>query len=316
LPGAGSSAVATGPAGEVYSAGAGGMPVYRLDTDCVVTPLTPFGHDFRGIAVAPGDDLYVSDATANRIWRIPARAPGGSVPMSLQWAGIVNGATLRPRSVAVQTRGMFGIPITVWESANENPAPGEIVAINGMCLGPLRYSPGTTGSSGRVATAIGDIQVLFNGVAAPLLSASPNQLVAVVPYEMAGASSVAVEVRYHGQRADVPLDTAVTSVGIFPVAHAHYARGSTVSLSITGGGQTNPPGVTGQVAGDPTPQPAAAVQVKVGGVAAEVLSAAADPGTIGVTRIAFRIPPGLNPGPATITVTVGPSSDSISVQLN
>src|ERR1017187_1957866 len=80
--------------------------------------------------------------------------------------------------------------------------------------------------------------------------------------------------------------------------------------------QTNPPGVTGQFAGNPAPQPAAAVQVNVGGVAAEVLSAAADPGTIGVTRVAFRIPPGLSPGPATITVTVGPSSDSIPARLN
>ena len=315
LPGAGSSALATGPSGEIYSAGGGFLS--RLDTDCTVTPLTGFGNDLGGIAIAPGGDLYVSDPTANRIWRIPGRAPGGgSVPMSLQPAGIVNGATLRPRSVAVQTRGMFGMTITVYQSANENPAPGEIVAINGMCLGPLRFSPGTTDSSGRLATAIGDIQVLFNGVAAPLLSASPNQLIAVVPYEMAGASSLAVQVQYHGQRADVPLDTAVTSVGIFPVANATFARGSTVSLSITGGGQTNPPGVTGQVAGNPTPQPAAAVQVKVGGVAADVLSAAADPGTIGVTRVAFRIPPGLSPGPATITVTVGPSSDSISARLN
>jgi uncharacterized protein (TIGR03437 family) len=316
LPGAGGNALATGPTGEVYSAGAGGAPVSRLDSDCAVTPLTPFGNDFRGIAVAPGGDLYISDATANRIWRIPGRAPGGAVSMSLQPAGIVNGATLRPRSVAVQTRVFPGIFITVYESENENPAPGEIIAINGMCLGPLRFSPGTTDSSGRVATTIGDIQVLFNGVAAPLLSASPNQLIAVVPYEMAGAASAAVQVRYHGQRADVPLDTAVTSVGIFPVANARYARGSTVSLSITGGGQTNPPGVTGQVAGNPTPQPAAAVQVKVGGVAAEVLAAAADPGTIGVTRVTFRIPPGLSPGPTTITVAVGPSSDSISAQLN
>lgn len=57
------------------------------------------------------------------------------------------------------------------EPANENPAPGEIVAFNGMCLGPLQFSQGTTDASGRVATAIGDIQVSFNGVAAPLLSA-------------------------------------------------------------------------------------------------------------------------------------------------
>src|SRR5207245_11789933 len=121
--------------------------------------------------------------------------------------------------------------------------------------------------------------------------------------------------QYHGQRVSVALNTAVTSVGIFPVANA-YAIGSTVSLSITGVGQTNPSGVTGQVAGNPAPQPTAEVQVNVGGVTAEVLSATADPGTIGVTRVTFRIPPGLSPGSTTITVTVGPSSDSIRAQLN
>ena len=184
-----------------------------------------------------------------------------------------------------------------------------------MCLGPLQFSKGTTDSSGRVATAIGDTPVLFNGVAAPLLSAGPNQVIAVVPHDTAGASSADVQVRYHGQRVAVPLTSAVTSVGIFPVANATHARGSTASLSITGAGQTKPPGVTGQVAGDIQPQPAAAVQVKVGGVAAEVLSAAADPGSIGVTRVTFRIPPDLSPGPTTITVAVGESSDSIPAQL-
>jgi uncharacterized protein (TIGR03437 family) len=316
LPGDGSGALATGPMGEVYFSDGGGS-LSRLDHDCTVTPLTGSANELRGIAVAPGGDLYVSDFAANRIWRIPARAPGGgSVPISLAPAGIVNGATLRPREVLVQPASMFGPPFPVYAAENENPAPGEIVAISGTCLGPLQFTQGNTDSSGRVATAIGDIQVFFNGVAAPLLSAAPNQLFAVVPYEMAGASSAAAQVQYHGQSAGVSLNPSVTSVGIFPVANATYARGSTVSLSITGAGQTNPPGVTGQVAGNPAPQPVAQVQVTVGGVAAEVLSAAADPGTIGVTRIAFRIPPGLNPGPTGITVAVGASSDSISAVLN
>lgn len=85
----------------------------------------------------------------------------------------------------------------------------------------------------------------------------------MVPYETAGASPAAAEVQYHGQRTGVSLNTAVTSVGIVPVANATYARGSTVSLWITGAGQTSPPGVTGQVAGNPGPQPVAAIQVTV-----------------------------------------------------
>jgi sugar lactone lactonase YvrE len=83
-------AIVAGPAGEVYFSGKR-SPLSRLDPDCAVTPLIAFGNDLGGIAVAPGGDLYVSDTAGNSIWRIPARAPGGaSVPLSLEFAGIVN----------------------------------------------------------------------------------------------------------------------------------------------------------------------------------------------------------------------------------
>ena len=306
-------ALAVGPAGEIYFT----ANLSRLDPDCTVTPLTPTYSDLRGIAVSPGGDLVVAATTGNRVWRIPARAPGGgSVPMSVNSAGVVNGATLRPRTVEVQTySGAFRIPITEWVPANENPAPGERIAIGGVCLGPLRASQGTIDASGHLSTAIGDLQVLFNNTPAPLISANPNQLMVVIPYEIAGASKADMRVQYHGQQVPVSLDTSANSVGIFPVARPYFAAGSTAFLLITGAGQTNPPGVTGLIAPAPGPQPLAAVTVTVGGENAEVLSAAAEPGTIGATRVTFRIPADLPSGSTTIKIAVGNSSDSIAATI-
>jgi uncharacterized protein (TIGR03437 family) len=138
--------------------------------------------------------------------------------MSLEPAGIVNGATLRPRLVAVQTTfGMFAIPITRYDPVNENPAPGEVIAIRGQCLGPLRFSEATVDAGGRLPTTLAGIEVLINGVPAPLLSAGPNQLNAVVPYEVAASATADLEVRYRGATVGARLETAVASVGIFPV---------------------------------------------------------------------------------------------------
>jgi uncharacterized protein (TIGR03437 family) len=285
LPGGG--ALAVGPRGEVYSAAGGSLS--RLDSSCAVTHFASISNgDLRGVAVGPNGDVYASDAAANRIWRVPARpAGGGNIPLSLLTpASVVSGATLRPRTVQRVVRSRFG-EITIFESANENVAPGEIVSIAGQCLGPLRFTQGPSDET----------QVSFDGVAAPLLSTTPNQLVAIVPYEIAGRSSTTMEVRYRDQHARVELQTAATSVGIFPVRNAEFARGSTVSLRITGAGAIDPSGRT-----------VAPVQVTVAGRAAEDVSATAE-------LVTFRIPQDLSAGIALVTIRVGDSSDSIQARI-
>jgi uncharacterized protein (TIGR03437 family) len=74
---------------------------------------------------------------------------------------------------------------------------------------------------------------------------------------------------------------------------------------ITGEGQTDAD----------THAPLAPVQVKIGDTAAEIISVRPDPGTIGSTRVTFRIPDELPAGAARITVTVGSSSNSIPAQI-
>jgi len=296
--------LAAGPAGEIYS---GIKGVSRFDPDCTVSSTTfPYSFAVQSIAVGPAGDLYVSDGTGNRIWQIPPLPHGSTVPLSLGL--VVNGATLRGGFITVKTPFFPGGYIEVTEEVNETPAPGEIVAVNGMCLGPLQFSQG-------LSSNLNSVQISFSGVAAPILSASPNQLLVQVPYETPLTGTASLTVQYQSQHATAALTPEIASVHIFPVANATYVRGDTVSLLITGAGQTVPASITGQIAGDPGPQPAMPVHVTVGGEAAQVLFAAADAGSIGTTRVTFRIPSDLNPGKTTILVAVGPSSDTITAQL-
>lgn len=80
--------------------------------------------------------------------------------------------------------------------------------------------------------------------------------------------------------------------------------GSILVFYVTGEGQTNPPGVDGQLANGVYPQ--ASVQVLIGGVqASEVPYAGAAPGfTAGLMQVNVRIPPGVAPGAAVPLVVV------------
>ena len=77
-------------------------------------------------------------------------------------------------------------------------SPGEIVTLWGVDLGPEAGGGARLDSSGRLATSIGDTQVLFDGVAAPLTYAGKNQVNAVVPYGVAANSETRVQVQYRG----------------------------------------------------------------------------------------------------------------------
>jgi hypothetical protein len=74
---------------------------------------------------------------------------------------------------------------------------GEIVTIFGSNLGPATIAGPVLDSNGLVSTQIDNTQVLFDGVPAPVIFASANQLSAVVPYEVQGSTQVMVS--YNGQ---------------------------------------------------------------------------------------------------------------------
>jgi len=293
-------------------AGSATGPLMALTRDCLLTTLVPFGPGnatfqagFGGIAVAPNGDLYVADSGGNQIWRIPARPLDRSpAALTLPPVSVLNGATEMPRYITPAC-SFFCLPYT-----NEAVAPGEAVVIQGYCLGPMRNLAEQTDENGFVATVLGETQVTFDGVPAPLIAVNSGQIVAVVPYESAGSTSQTMVVSYHGASQSVALGAVAASPGIFPNFSGAASAGSEFTIYATGGGQTVPPGVTGKPPSDSLPVPALPVSISIDGSPADLLYAGAVPGYIGIFRITFRVPDGTAPGQHTLTLMVGGASTS------
>lgn len=210
-------------------------------------------------------------------------------------------------------------------------APGEIVTLAGSGIGPATAASLALDSDGNVATSLASVQVMFNGVPAPLVFVSKSQINAVVPYQVAGASALTAQVSYRGQTSNaLPLTPAASVPGIFTydgsglgqaamlnqdnsyctAAHP-AAKGSYVVMFMTGEGQTNPGGVTGKVTGTAssgplTPQPTLPVTVTIGGQPANVMFYGEAPGMVsGVMQLNVQVPATVPSGPVPISVTVG-----------
>ena len=94
-------------------------------------------------------------------------------------------------------------------------SPGAIVSIFGSFLGPPVLSADYS-TLGLFPTVFGNTTVTFNGIAAPLLYVSPNQIDAVVPYEIAGQKAAQVVVSHYRQDSEPFAATVVeTSPAIF-----------------------------------------------------------------------------------------------------
>jgi uncharacterized protein (TIGR03437 family) len=208
--------------------------------------------------------------------------------------------------------------------ANDPLAPGEIVAIFGQKLGPKAITIGSFDANGMMGSQLGSTQVTFNGVPAPLVYTSSGAIAAIVPYEVAGADSLAVQVTYSGKVSAVQtVPAANTAPGVFSadssgsgpgaILNADYSlnspdhpasSGGVVVVYATGGGQTNPPAVTGamttrasSLTGD--------VAVTVGGQPAEVLYAGNAGGEVaGAVQLNLRLPDGVT-GTVPVVVTIG-----------
>jgi len=212
-------------------------------------------------------------------------------------------------------------------------SPGEIVTVKGTGLGPaLGVSASLVG--GKFPTAWSGTQVLFDGVAGPIIYTSGVQVNAIAPYSIAGKASTQVQVVYNsvassavqvpvvasapalfttgggtGQGAILDQNTSVNSTS------NPAAPGDQIVLYGTGEGQTNPAGVDGQLAASVYPKPVLPVSVTIGGVNAAVAYAGAAPSLVaGVLQINVIVPAGLQ-GNQPVVVTVGNNASPAGVTV-
>lgn len=217
-------------------------------------------------------------------------------------------------------------------------APGEMIAIDGADLGPAAVAdnPASVAQTGKLSSQLGGTQVMINGTAAPLLSASQGEVTAVVPDTAAGQSDITLEVQYQGQSTPkIVIPVVAVAPGLFTMNGAGNgqgailnedetinsatnpaARGSIVALFGTGQGQTDPAWPADELASAPYPQIAGTVTVKIGGQTADVLYAGAAPTLAAVFQVNVRIPAGIQPGTQVpVVVNIGSAQTQPGVTL-
>jgi amidase len=209
-------------------------------------------------------------------------------------------------------------------------APGEMVAISGSGLGPAQAATASVTTNNHLDTVAGATRALFDGIPAPIVSAQSNQIVAVVPYGVAGKTSVQLRVETGGQTSG-PLAIQVTGVapGIFTdqalgngsplVLNGDgsrnsqtnaAAKGSNITLYVTGEGITTPPAfatspVDGLLASAPLTTPVQAVVIGVNNAGVNVLFAGAAPGLAGMMQVNAQLDPNTPSGPVPLVAAVG-----------
>jgi uncharacterized protein (TIGR03437 family) len=238
-----------------------------------------------------------------------------------------------PAPVVVRAPDHFTGPIS----------PGEIVIVHAAGLGPAVLTGAQLDDAGNVTTGLGGARVLFDGLPAPLAYAVSGDIMAVVPYEIAGRGTTEVVVEYGGERsAPARLSLVDSGPALFTLdssGHGQAAilnelgccnsvvnpakRGTVATLYATGEGQTAPPGITGGVSfySRPAdyPAPRLPVRVTVGGEPAEIVWAGEAPHAVtGLFQVNFRVPPHAPVGdrvPITLTIGDAPSPSGVTMAV-
>lgn len=216
----------------------------------------------------------------------------------------------RVQVVPGQSMGPFaGCVVDAAGFTNEQTvSPGAIVTIFGSALGPSQ-GVGFQLVNGQVPTSLGGTQVLVNGEPAPILYSSYWQLNVILPYSLEIRTMPTIQVVSSGTPANQWSNSRVQSAGIslFRVNNSAAALnqdgtlsspqnpaqpGSTVMLFGTGGGQTVPPSVAGEITPLVLRPLASTPQAQIGAREPLIVQyAGAAPGLVsGVTQINVTLP--------------------------
>jgi len=188
---------------------------------------------------------------------------------------------------------------------------GEVVEIIGKGLGPEQAAGAQLTSFGTLSTSLSGVQVIFNGIAAPLISVQSQRILAIVPYYLSqGAVQSIVQVVTGSATTPVfPINVVAASPAIFSQdgsgtgpaavlnedgtlnspANPAY-KGSVISIFCTGLGTVMQEVGDGTINKDVTPTPAGHVVASVGGYLADILFVGGAPGQVyGVFQVNARL---------------------------
>ena len=225
-------------------------------------------------------------------------------------------------------------------------SPGEIITIFGLGLGPAAltlFDP--SAPSPQIPTALPsatpNTAITVNSTAAPILYTSANQVSAIVPYGLSGATADVV-ISYAGVASQpVTLNLAATNPAVYTFdasgrgqgavlnfnantndyttnSSANAAvRGQTVVLYVTGIGATSSASANTLIPATPPVTPIATPTVTIGAQAASVLGAASPVGSVpGLLQLNITVPANAPTGAAVpIVVSIGGIDSQLGVTM-
>ena len=211
------------------------------------------------------DATYLGDTAGGNVTFI-----GGLVPLS-------DGTVLiawRDSPIGVVSKVQFGaggwtapaclsndVLNSATQSGLDGIAPGELISLTGFGIGPdtgVAYQPD---AQGNVPAQLAGVQVLFDGIAVPILYVQSRQINAIAPAGLTVNGTTQVMVKYNNQQFGPAVAQVIFGYpGIFRLQIGQSAqavalnqdgtlngpanpapRGSVVAVWGTGYGQTNPP---------------------------------------------------------------------------
>jgi uncharacterized protein (TIGR03437 family) len=269
------------------------------------TPLMTYVVGAGGVRIGAGIGPYLGINVA-----LPAPSFTGS-GVYLNPTGVVNAASSAPFTAGV--------------------APGELLTLYGTNLADsLVVAPGIP-----FQNTLGNVQVMMNGIAAPIYYVAPTQVSAIVPYGITSAV-VQVQVITDGNPSNtVTAYLNTSSAGVFSVPPGGLGYGAvlhqdgslvttaspaqigeTVSVFLTGLGTVSP-GIADGAAGPsgPLSQTVSTITADISGTTATVTYSGLAPQLAGLYQVNLTIPSGLTAGDNSLDIG-GPDSYTSEVLIS
>lgn len=226
-----------------------------------VTPgAMPTGYTYFAQLNADGKSLIYSTLLPDGSAGNSVAAGSSRTPAVVGEAGVLTVFGLGDSTVPT----LYALANTAVPFVDGQVAPGEIISLFGVNLGPDQAVGLKLDSSGFIATELAGVQVTFDGIRSPIIMAQKGQLNIQVPYEVVDKDVTAMQITSTaGTSQGSSLKVVAATPGIFTVDGLNAAAinqdgsintsdhpaplGSIITLFATGSGSWNGDLKTGQV---------------------------------------------------------------------